>query len=309
MNIYRLRIYPRSSHITPWQSDTLLGSLCWILRENYGEVGLTDLIGKYKGNEYPFVVSDCFPGDYLPKPLAGNVFKREERVTKKASLDTAEKSKNAKRAELIALNDFNTIISGGTTEIMPKKNSKKEAAIMHNQLSRLSDTAADGSLFEEQEIFWDEPYLTVYAGIEDSYEPLFYYLIKQLSLKGFGKRISAGKGAFSIGPLESFDGFANIESPNSVVMLSNYIPCRHESTEGQYKSFVKYGKLGQELSFSDNPFKKPLMMIRPGAVFWTSKPANAYGRVVNNISQSFPEAVQFGCSLACPAKIEKPEIN
>ncbi|HAB50664.1 MAG TPA: hypothetical protein DCE80_00560, partial [Ignavibacteriales bacterium] len=67
-------------------------------------------------------------------------------------------------------------------------------------------------------------------------------------------------------------------------------------TSGRYYTHVKYGKLGEELSLSRIPFKKPMLMIKPGSFFFTEKQKEYYGRVTvdGEASPANPFAVQFG---------------
>ena len=105
-----------------------------------------------------------------------------------------------------------------------------------------------------------------------------------------------------------FTGFKIPDQPNCFVSLSNYIPKKTDPVQGQYKIHVKYGKLGQAYAHADNPFKKPLLMLKPGAVFWTDKPQHAYGRLVYSVSDTYPEVVQIGSTLAIPARLQNPDI-
>jgi CRISPR-associated protein Csm4 len=307
MNIYRVKLKLKSSHITPWHSDTIMGSLCWILAQQEGEQRLAEFLKHYRDGDLPFVVSNCFPGDLLPKPMAGN-FIGMQQVSKKEALEHADRAKESKKTELVALAEFNAIINNQATDISPKKNMAMEIGIMHNQINRLSGTTADGSLYQQHEIFWQQPYLSLYAGIAAGWEEKFLALMEKLSLKGYGKRVSIGKGIFQLEDFSQFNDFRTPENANAIVVLANFVPRANDPVEGQYKTFVKYGKLGQSFATGKNPFKKPLIMIKPGAVFWTDEPKMTYGRLVNGISEEFPEVVQFGYTLAVPAAIEKPTV-
>ena len=309
MKLYKLKIVPRSSQITPWQSDTVMGSLCWIIRQKQGEEKLKDFIRLNQEGQYPFVVSGCFPGEYLPKPMAGNVFPFDEDIPKKQVLEIADQAKKAKGENYLNLDEFNQVIMGGRTEIASKGNYQLDVGVMHNTISRYTNTTTEGSLFELFETFWSVPYLTMYAYISDGQEDYFLDLMEQLAQKGYGKRASIGKGVFSVEGFNEFDGFAEPGGANCFVSLSNYVPASSDPVKGQYKTFVKYGKLGQDLGLSENPFKKPLLMIKPGAVFWTPSPRKVYGRLVEKVSGQHDEVVQFGLTLAVPAYIDNPFSN
>jgi len=306
MKFYRIKINLRSSYITPWQSDTIMGSLCWVIRQTQGEKALADFLERCLAGDYPFVVSDCFPGDLLPRPLAGSFVDACPRQTRKEELDRFTELRKAKKTNYASVEEFNNIVTGGEVNIGLYPDGVTSASIMHNSISRLSNTVLEGSLFEEQEFFSTEKYLSLYALINDDWVERFSELLAVLAARGFGRRISVGKGAFAVGPLEIFKELVASPEPNAVVMLSNYIPAADDPVEGQYRLFIKYGKLGSEFTFLPNPFKKPVMMFKPGSVFWDNKPRQVYGRTVQGVSVEKKEIVQFGCSIALPASIKKP---
>ncbi|MFZ5942935.1 MAG: type III-A CRISPR-associated RAMP protein Csm4 [Bacillota bacterium] len=307
MKIYKLKIKVKSSNITPWQSDTIFGSLCWALSQKEGEESLNNFLAEYEKGQYSFVVSDGFPGDYLPKPMAGNLFPIEE-INKDKAIENAKKAKRAKKTNFVTIEEFNKIINNGLTEIQSKEKQSVEVGVMHNQISRLTDTTEEGGLYELQEVFWQN-HLSIFFTVDEVLKGKIIDLFEILAIKGFGKRAAVGKGSFTIDKLEEFTGFNIPPNANSFVTLSNYVPKANDPVLGQYKTFVKYGKLGQDYAYRGNPFKKPLLMILPGAVFWTKQPQLAYGRLVKKISPQFTNVIQSGCTLAIPSFIDKPEVG
>jgi CRISPR-associated protein Csm4 len=69
MKSYKVTLKLTSPYATDWQADTIWGHLCWALRFTYGESALTDFITKYEKGEPPLLVSNGFPGDFLPRPI------------------------------------------------------------------------------------------------------------------------------------------------------------------------------------------------------------------------------------------------
>ncbi len=307
MKLYRIKIYLRSSYITPWQSDTLMGSLCWVMRQLHGESELRCFIEQCLKGEYPFVVSDGFPGDLLPRPLVASRRDPVEQLSRVEAMERYVSARQAKKTSYVDLQEFNTIASGNQVDLKPSGPVGLSVATMHNSISRLSGSTIDGSLYEEQEQFNRHKYLSLYVRIADGWLNKFAELLEGLSQKGYGKRISVGKGAFEIVEPELFEGFEEQQAPNAVIMISNYIPAAGDPLEGRYRSFVKYGKLGGEFTFLENPFKRPVMMFKPGSVFWDDNPRPVYGRTVQGISTQKEEVVHFGCSVAVPAWVEKQE--
>lgn len=75
-----------------------------------------------------------------------------------------------------------------------------------------------------------------------------------------------------------------------------------DPTEGLYKTFVKYGKLGEEFTYCGNPFKRPLLMIKTGSVFKTDgRPKEFYGRIIKEgIAPAKPEVIQYAYAFTLP---------
>ena len=301
MKLYRIKIYPRSSYITPWQSDTLMGSLCWVILQIYGESALQEFLNCCLEGDYPFAVSDGFPGDLLPRPLFDLDHKAVEQVDRQEAMNHFAAFKRARKVQYVDLQEFNSITSGKRVDLSPRGPVEASVATLHNSVSRFSGSTIDGSLFEEQERFGREDYMSLYAWIADSWLEKFTELIYGLSRKGYGRRSSVGKGAFDVESPELFGGFEKQHETNAVVMFSNYVPAAQDPQVGRYKAFIKYGKLGSEYTYLENPFKKPVMMFKPGSVFWDENPRAVYGRTIPDVSLEKKEVVHFGCSVAIPA--------
>jgi len=271
--LYRLRLRPRGAWRTPWQADTLIGSLCWqCVRLEGEEVLRTELIEPMLAGSPPFVLSDAFPGDFLPIPLSLRLIDwplEERKTVNKAGwlrFETFRRACNGAELELSDLITDSPIVQSDQTR---------------NTLDRLSDTTGEeGSLFTLPEyrliptglrdigVDWISIYLRVRPGARD----LLLDLFEELANVGFGADVSVGKGAF-----EFYSGFPELEpveldtqnnrtvDTKSVVVLSTFQPGRNDPTEGLWETFVKFGKLGPGLT-ERRVDKHPLLLMRPGAV-------------------------------------------
>lgn len=67
---------------------------------------------------------------------------------------------------------------------------------------------------------------------------------------------------------------------------------------------VKYGKLGGNYANCTkiNPFKKPLRIFKPGAIFRTSDVKEYYGQIVQNIHEN-KNIVHYGLAFPVGMKI------
>ena len=71
MNVYcyRLQMAPGSRFGTPLMADSLFGALCWEVVNRQGEPDLLKMLDRFRKGDPPFVLSNAFPGDLLPRPL------------------------------------------------------------------------------------------------------------------------------------------------------------------------------------------------------------------------------------------------
>lgn len=305
MKTYHLKIKPQSSFLTPWQADTIFGSLCWIMAWREGEDALKQFLEEYKNGNPVFVLSDGMPCDLLPAPAHLSLMTKQS-----DSLEDYQKGKKLKKILFLTPDEFDAI-RNGKMEIQEREDIKtlKTFTTLHSSINRISGTTGDeGSLFELEEYAVESRLetISIYLKIRDGWEEKALSLFKDLSLIGYGRKKSIGKGSFEIiGNLEPFNKFDDFKGANGFISLSNFVPAKDDPTEGFYKTMIKYGKLGGEFTFSGNPFKKPLIMINTGSSFYVSgnvKPF--YGRMIGEIAPAKPEVIHYGYAFAVPIVID-----
>jgi CRISPR-associated protein Csm4 len=303
MRTYRVDIAVPSGFITAWQSDTIFGHLCWAA-ERHGNFanfkGAAGLIELFRAGDIPFVISDGFPAGLLPAPIT-----LKGRFLSEASenLDSSSYAlmKKAKKREYLTLAQFQAFQRGETPSLENESNGFVRATTLHNKISRFTNTTGDsGSLFERDEIFAPGGKVQIYAKVHEGFEDDLRLLFELMAHSGFGAKKSSGKGACSVESFELCNDFESSSKPAGFVMLSHYVPAHGDPAEGAYKTMVKYGKLGEDKTFNGNPFKKPLMMLKPGAVFNTANVKHYYGRLVENIAYTDSDVVQYGFGFALP---------
>lgn len=299
MKTYCIKLKVQSPVLTPFQADTIFGHLCWMVKYGDGEEALKKFLEPFKSGEPPFVISDGFPCDLLPKPLLAEL-----------NITDPVQRKNIKNLEWIEVQDFNRIIEGETiTESEIIKDKKPSQAIStHNTINRLTNiTLSEGGVYNLPETIIPE--VSIYLKVVDEQrKDKVVDLFKKLSQTGYGKKKSIGKGQFFVREVSEFNNFSLLQNANGFVTLSNFCPKENDPTEGIYKTFVKYGKLGEEFTFCGNPFKKPLLMIKTGSVFKTgSQPEEFYGHMIwEGIAPGKPEVVHYAYAFAIP--IVYPEV-
>ena len=307
MKTYRLKLKLQSSYLTPWHADTLFGSLCWVIAWREGDKALKSFLYEYK-TDPSFILSDGMPGDLLPAPV---------HLSLAVKTDDFQKAKKLKKVSWLMPQVFDAF-RRGVTDIQFEDVLKaiKPFTTLHSSINRLSGTTgSDGSLFELEEYALDveeikKDFISVYIKIKERYEDKVLSLFNDLSLVGFGKKKSVGKGSFELfGGLEPFGGFGDFEGATGFVSLSHFVPSSKDPTEGFYKTKVKYGKLGGEFTFGGNPFKRPLLMLAAGSALKTEGQVRPYyGRIVEGIAPAKPEVVQYGYAFAVPAVIRTDSV-
>jgi len=184
-----------------------------------------------------------------------------------------------------------------------------------NTLSRISGSVAEdgGGLFSREKIWFHhgtELDLYVMAESDESASLTGWFLTKYLPETGFGKDKSIGMGILDIKADKAFNpDIFNVVKPNACMVLSL------SSFEGigTYRSFyrlkTKFGKLGGDFAFSSpsggapKPFKKPLLMMEPGSVFFTTEQINAK-ELTGNV-HSDDRIRHCGLPVTLPLKIKE----
>lgn len=303
MSLYKIKIKLHSSYITPWESDTIFGMFCWSLLETQGEQKLKLFLNEYDNNKYPIVFSNGFIDDYLPKPFILDIEKSKSNLKSESIKERIEYKKN-KAKTLITLSDFNKFINGETLDSLEQINNINQTiqVVTHTQIDRNSLKAQDGALYQTTEIFQNNN-ITIYANVDEIWYDTFEYTLNIMQLNGYGKSASKGKGHYSIESISKWNELNIPQNPNSYIILSNYVPKQNESINGIYKTFTKYPKLGNQYAIEGSPFKKPVLFIKSGSIFFETASKFSYGRIVKNVSSTYKDVVQCGCALAIPSII------
>jgi CRISPR-associated protein Csm4 len=299
MKTYKINLEIYSSIMTPFQADTIFGHLCWAIAHQEGNKELERFLEPFRSGDPPFIVSDGFPGDLLPKPLTAEFI-----------IDKPEERKEWKKINYLNLNDFNCIRRGEKCKPQIVEDLVKISSMPHNIINRLTNTTlSEAGVYSLKEISISNIgiYLKV---VSEEWKDRVEDLLREVSKAGFGRKKSIGKGQFSVLKTTEFN-FQNVDQANGFVTLSNFCPGENDPIEGVYTTFVKYGKLGEEFTFSGNPFKKPLVMFKSGSVFKTDgNPKAFYGRAITDgIAPAKPEVIQYAYAFAVPIKYPQIKRN
>lgn len=298
MNWFKVTIKLKSATGTPWQADTIFGHLCWVLVHRDGEAALKQFLQPFIDGKPTFVISDGFPLGFLPRPITFKVigddtpegFKKNRELRKLVFL-TEEEFKRVLQGDIFVPEDNGEILRKITTT----------RAMLKNQISRRTGTTGEeGNLYGFKE-YW-MPKVVIYGKAEENSEEFLRKLFQDFGHSGYGKRKAVGYGAIDKVSFDDFEGFRVFEGANSFVTLSSFVPASNDPTDGRWRLHIKYGRLGEEFAFGGNPFKKPLVMLEPGAVFFDAPVKEFYGRMVMEVS-AVHSVVHYGYALPVPMKL------
>jgi CRISPR type III-A-associated RAMP protein Csm4 len=285
MKLVRFRLQPTGSWRTPWQADTLVSALAAVGARVHGAVWLEqELLGPWRQNDPPFVLSDACPADLLPAPAFLPLLKwpdTERKRVKKAAWLTVEQFAALQRGGKPSLPEG----AGAGAGFAASAACVASEARLRNTLDRLTDATGNaGSLYPVPAVSLAKgfPHLSVYARVMPGKEELLSRLFSLLAETGFGADASAGFGHFRVaGKFEGASWLTQAAEPDAWVSLSTFQPGANDPTKGYWQSFVKYGKLGPGFGI-DGVFKRPQWMLRPGSCFHeTNSPRDWYGRLIS----------------------------
>lgn len=154
--------------------------------------------------------------------------------------------------------------------------------MVNRESGMVENTDGSGNLFETNEYYSSEPF-DLYISSNFSPDILEKTLKLMLSL-GIGAQRSVGKGAFELLEFKNFNDFIFPKKPNAFVALSNFIPKKCDPIRGYYKTFTKYPKLSRVTGNNDSPFKKPVLFLRSGSIFFDDNINEYYGRCLEHIA-------------------------
>ncbi|NUO09847.1 MAG: hypothetical protein HUU08_14410 [Candidatus Brocadia sp.] len=319
---YKLIITPRAPFQTPLYSDTLFGHICWALRYLKGQNELLKFLKTFDENNAPLILSSGFPKDFLPMPVLRplsvveeNELWQEYKKGSQTKLDFTREMKMFKKLSYIeitaieilknSLSYFHLYTKHLHGEILLEKKDilkTEQVEVWHNSKNRLTDRVTEGKLFAKEDTFYkDDMELCVY--IEDTYfgtnalSEIFDFIARS----GYGADKSVGRGLFNYTLAEGWE-LPESDNPNGFMTLSHYHPKHGDFHDGFYDISTKFGKIGGHWAagIDGGPFKMPVLMLNPGAIFITNNQKSFYGGLIPNVHKQ-KDVVHYG--IALPLKV------
>ncbi len=335
MQTYKITWKPLSALSTPLQSDTIFGHLCWAVKYLWEESSLVDLIAILKQRP-ALVLSSAFPDGKLPKPaiplktevlkqLRANLLKDPE-LRGLTDLQLNQVLKELKREAWI---DLETLLQNECLLDLPlqlQKNARsraldklgkggqlkqktdncetmKQSIEFHNKIDRISGTSSgSGELFASNTTFYRNLEFCSWINTDIYSLEQIQELFKFISLHGFGKDKNTGKGRFEI-KVEPYS-WQQCTNFNAYLNLSNMVPAESDSILASYTAKTKFAKIGGDYASSKTPFKYPVFIIEPGAVFFAGDTRTPPRGMLLRSVHPDPDIVQNLYSFSLPIMVK-----
>lgn len=311
MQTYKITIQPTSAFGTPLQGDTMFGQFCWGIVHLFGEEKLMQLLDGYTDNRPFAVFSDAFPAEYLPLPtLPSFLFDKNE-----------EDQKQLKKLKWIKINDCSSPTSQWQKKAWENKNDPmlinqfKEQDQSHNTIDRLVGSTTAGGQFvpyqSSQKWFYPDHLLNIYLVLNEQCLSLSGCkdILKNIGKFGFGRDASIGLGQFNLLDIKAFD-YTTLDSANCYMTLANSAPqsVNWDKDRCYYQITTRFGRHGDRYALDENPFKKPIILAKAGAILTPKNMPTVYelfiGNGLNSISYIKDEIVHQGYAPVIPLRVK-----
>ena len=342
MKLYEIIIKPLSGFGTLLKGDTIFGHVCW--QGAYDDSLLTGGLKKWVAcyEDKPFAVfSSAWPrfedsGKFfyaMKRPdmpisitfqsqtterrkrleaLKENKKKRWLRVNEGLSLELSPESVLDDAQLLQASSRQLTEDTEKTMRMRKKRGFFAGFDQQHNTINRLTMTTGQGMFapFTEGAFsYYPETELAIFALVDEDATDIdrLCTAFERIGQFGFGKDASTGAGQFTLGDCGEVP-VPSCERANACYALAPTVPVPQKFSDLYFTPFVRFGKHGDRLAKSSNPFKNPVIMADEGAVFLTNEESvfdKPYvGRAVLNVSLSLPQTVVQGYAPYIPFRLE-----
>lgn len=304
MKTYIIKVKPLTGFGDQIKGDTLFGHICWQIKYDSAVLGksLEEFLRDYDQN--PFVViSSAYP------VYKNTVYLKRPSLPLNMLFDMPEEEIVERRKELKRKNYFPY-----SQPLKPLKRINYESISFfkeHEQtrcsINRITNTTTEPPFgpYTASKIFFDCQ-LAIFVGLREDIEVnSFLEILKRIGKQGFGKDATVGYGKFEIENFEETNLLNNSGNHNALYTLSPLCPTYEQTEKIYFTPFVRFGRHGDILAKSKNPFKNPVIFADEGAIVFPKEGIkNPYiGKAVRGISKSLPETVTQGYSLVIKVEV------
>ncbi len=341
MKIYGITVKPVSPFGTPLKGDTILGHFCWQAAENPHLLrgGLEECLSTY--GEEPFAVfSSAWPVLYengtrvyaLPRPAGigtsppASLPDRHQRIMahkadKKKKWLLVEESMTVRisperfkgDAELFELFMETHSDAAGYLRLLPENEKKLFHPVVqaHNSINRMTMTTGSGEFapFSHDNIqFLPDLELIIFVAVNEDIlgREQLKNAFANIGAWGFGRDASSGLGRFTVESVLEQPWPLDGGSDKGCWTLGPCVPQKETFSLSHAVPFTRFGRHGNALAQSANPFKKPVVTADEGAVLYPRDGIGGIwerpylGMAVNGVSAVDKKTVTQGYSLYLP---------
>ncbi len=314
MQTYRFTLRPLAAFGTPLAGDTLFGQLCWTLRHQLGNARLIELLHDYTRGQPFAVLSDALPAGHVPLPNVPS-----DTWQKSTASDAPDRKALKKKKWLSAINLTKPFVqwqglAKSDAEVAPNSASQIERAQPHNTINRQTGTTGEGQFapYAMPQI-WFHPAMLfdLMVVLDDARLSLTELTAALVAMgqTGFGRDASIGLGKFElVGDVStnSLRGEGAAPTNNTANSYLTLGPCAPQGlgfcpVRSFYQVATRFGRHGDAAVQSGQPFKRPVLLAKAGAVFWPETLdascqfiGQGLGGPANPVSLAMPETVQQG---------------
>ncbi len=344
MRVFDFTIAPLGGFATPLKGDTLFGHFCWQiaydpalakrpfdrLLEGYRSKPFIVFSSAYikfcEGREYVYafkrpalpqhMLCDT-PEDKVEKITLRKELKRKRwMLLKENSCISSFKVQTYQSDEELVRRMVKTVSCEARKEFRKGDGSFVIAySQAHNTINRKTGTTGEdvfAPFSVKQDIFMPETELSVFVGIDEEMIDVEQVKtgLERIGEFGFGRDASTGRGRFEVNEVDEIDlgALGSRVPPNACYTLSPCVPEKGAFEKMFFSPFTRFGRHGDVLAKSGNPFKNPVIMADEAAVFMPRGEAafdKPYiGTALTNLSKAEPATVGQGYSLYIPVRVE-----
>lgn len=290
--LFRLGLRAESAFGTPLAGDTLLGHLCWALRWRHGEAHLAGLLAGYTEGRPFAVLSDAFPAGYVPRPALppARLGVQADPTHRKAD----------KRRQWLPLTHAGQPLASWVAGQAAELPAQTVQVLTQNTIHRLTGTTDTGPFAPRQverlTLPADRP-LELHVVLDTARLPpdQLRQAMEDIGAGGYGRDASTGLGKFSVLTLEAHRWPAPAGARHALTLA----PCAPDperllAEDCHYQPLTRFGRHGSLHALGGQPFKRPLLMLRTGAVLaWAQADATPplfHGRGLGGVEQPLSAA-------------------
>jgi CRISPR-associated protein Csm4 len=182
----------------------------------------------------------------------------------------------------------------------------------HNTIQRLTQTTGSAPFAPYEQTIWHyypgtrlAVFVLIDPGATDGERVRTG--LERIGQWGYGRDASIGLGRFRVTDQQELP-LPQAQAANACYTLAPVVPVPDSYAQAYFLPLVRFGKHGDLLARSSNPFKNPVLMADEGAAFL---PRNLHlfdrpylGRAVTGISKAQPQTVMQGYSFYLPFRLE-----